>query len=44
MGWLHYAWMTCDEGGFKELLRLFFLALTGNQLAYLTLVKPQKAA
>ncbi len=41
--WLKYPWITCDESGLKELLRLFFLSLTANQVAYLTLVKPRRA-
>ena len=41
--WLDYAWLTCDEAGWKKLLELFFQAILANQTAYLTLVKPRRA-
>lgn len=42
--WLGYDWMTCDEGGWRELARLFFLAMTANQVTYQTLVRPRHTA
>lgn len=37
--YLNYTWMTCDEGGFKELARLFAWAIGANQVTYMTITK-----
>lgn len=38
--WLDYAWITCDEGGWKQLLELFGLAILANQTTYQVGVRP----
>ena len=42
--WLKYAWVTCNEAGWKQLAEMFLYGLMANQAAYLVAVKPREAA
>ncbi len=42
--YLRYAWITCDETGWKQLAAMFLYGLMANQAAYLVAVKPRQAA
>lgn len=42
--WLNYAWITCDEAGWKHLLELFAYAILANQTTYQVAVRWHTAA